>query len=136
MARRRYTVELRFADLDIMGHVNNVAYLTYLQEVRLKLLFDLLGGTLGSVNVVVARNEIDYLRPITLGPEPLDVETWIDALGTSSFTIGARILDPSGEVAATARTVLVNLTSDGRASEPLPAGMRALLETARDGDSR
>lgn len=131
MGARSYPIEVRFADLDLMGHVNNVAYLTYLQESRLKLLYDLFGGTLGTVNVVVARNEIDYVRSLTLSPDPITIETWVEEIGRSSFTIGATIVDPGGDVVARGRTVLVNLVDGGAASAPLSDDMRTRLESAR-----
>jgi acyl-CoA thioester hydrolase len=50
--------------MDAFGHVNNVTYLVYLEEARVSL-FDQaeLGAMLGT-GVVVARNEIDYKRPL------------------------------------------------------------------------
>ena len=36
--RHRYVCPLRWADLDLLGHVNNVRYVDYLQEARLDLL--------------------------------------------------------------------------------------------------
>lgn len=129
MARLRFTVEQRFADLDLLGHVNNVAYVTYLQEVRLKLLSRLLGERLLTMNHVVVRNEIDYLLPLSLRPEPLPVDTWIERIGRSSYVIGCEVIDPEGRVAAKATTVLVHLGSDGSAA-PLPDEVRALLAEA------
>lgn len=131
MARVRFQVPQRFADLDLLGHVNNVAYLVYVQEIRLKLLSRLLGDRLFRMNHVVVRNEIDYLRELSLGSEPLEVDAWIERIGTSSYTIACEILDPAGEVAARAKTVLVRLGDDGSA-EPLSAEERDLLSAARE----
>ena len=126
MARVRFSVPQRFSDLDLLGHVNNVAFLVYVQEARLKLLSRLLGDRLFRMNHVVVRNEIDYLRELSLGPEPLAIDAWIDRIGASSYTIACEILDPSGEVAARAKTVLVRLGESG-AAEPLSAEERDLL---------
>lgn len=132
MARRRYPVEVRFADLDPMGHVNNVAYLVYFQETRLKLLYDALGGTLGDVNQVVVRNEVDYLKQMAFTLEPALVETWVSDIGRSSYTVEAEMRDAGGDLVARGRTVLVNLRADGSSSAPLTDGMRQSLELARD----
>lgn len=129
MARVRFSVPQRFSDLDLLGHVNNVAFLVYVQEARLKLLSRLLGDRLFRMNHVVVRNEIDYLRELSLGPEPLAIDAWIDRIGASSYTIACEILDPAGEVAARARTVLVRLGESG-AAEPLSAEERDLLAQA------
>ena len=129
MARMRFTVEQRFADLDVLGHVNNVAYVTYLQEVRLKLLARLLGDRLFRMNHVVVRNEVDYLLPLSLGTEPLAVDAWIERIGTSSYVIGCDVLSPEGRVAARAKTVLVHLDEVGAAA-PIADDSRALLMAA------
>lgn len=126
MARVRFSVPQRFSDLDLLGHVNNVAFLVYVQEARLKLLSRLLGDRLFRMNHVVVRNEIDYLRELSLGREPLAIDAWIDRIGASSYTIACEILDPAGEVAARAKTVLVRLGESG-AAEPLSAEERDLL---------
>jgi len=132
MARVRFQVPQRFADLDLLGHVNNVAYLVYVQEIRLKLLSRLLGDRLSRMNHVVVRNEIDYLRELSLGGEPLEVDAWIERIGTSSYTIACEILDPVGEIAARSKTVLVRLGDDGT-TEPLTDEERDLLAVAADG---
>ncbi len=126
MARVRFSVPQRFSDLDLLGHVNNVAFLVYVQEARLKLLSRLLGDRLFRMNHVVVRNEIDYLRELSLGLEPLTIDAWIDRIGASSYTIACEILDPAGEVAARAKTVLVRLGESGSA-EQLSAEERDLL---------
>ena len=129
MARMRFTVEQRFADLDLLGHVNNVAYVTYIQEVRLKLLSSLLGERLLTMNHVVVRNEIDYLLPLGFSPEPLPVDAWIERIGTSSYVIGCDVLSQSGQVAARAKTVLVHVTKEGAAA-PISDEARELLTVA------
>lgn len=131
MARVRFSVPQRFSDLDLLGHVNNVAFLVYVQECRLKLLSRLLGDRLFRMNHVVVRNEIDYLRELSLGVEALSIDTWIERIGTSSYTIACEILDPAGEVAARAKTVLVRLGETGTA-EPLTPEERELLAQALD----
>ena len=129
MARMRFTVEQRFADLDLLGHVNNVAYLTYLQEVRLKLLARLLGERLLTMSHVVVRNEVDYLLPLGFSPEPLPVDAWIERIGTSSYTIGSDVIGHDGRVAARGKTVLVHVGADGR-SAPISDEVRELLTAA------
>ena len=36
--RHRYACPIRWADLDLLGHVNNVRYVDYLQEARVDLM--------------------------------------------------------------------------------------------------
>lgn len=131
MSRLRTTLEQRYADLDTLGHVNNVAFLTYLQEGRLKLFVQLLRGSF-TPRYVVVRNEIDYVRTLNFSLEPLQMDLWIDTIGSSSFTIASEIFDADGQVAARAKSVLVHLNEDGTASQPLPDDVRVLLAHGLD----
>jgi acyl-CoA thioester hydrolase len=101
----RIPVRRRFTDLDPLGHVNNVAYFDYLQEARIGLLRDIGLVRAESFAQVVVKQEITHLRPLFLSSEPLIIETWIEALRNSSYTVRYRIIDDSGEVAAEAATV-------------------------------
>jgi acyl-CoA thioester hydrolase len=103
--------------MDAFGHVNNVTFLTYMQEARTAMLFggdaaeqipDLIKG------VVVARHEIDYRRPLEWRPEPIEVDVWTAIVKPSSFTLRYEIRDQlagggagAGAVLAEAMTVLV-----------------------------
>ena len=71
-------VPVRFMDIDALQHVNNARYLNFLEESRIAYSQELL-------NVLVARVEIDFLRPVLFG-EKLQVYTRISKLGTKSFT--------------------------------------------------
>lgn len=95
--------------MDAYGHVNNVRFLTLLEEARVALFFvaaSRQGITTLEGDVVVARHEIDYVAPLTFRPEPIPVSTWVERIGAASATIAYSIHD--GEtVYARARTVVV-----------------------------
>ena len=61
---------VRWDDIDAFGHVNNAKYLTYIQEARFQWSFYEVkaeGEKPTLLEMVVARNEIDYLVPIYEG---------------------------------------------------------------------
>jgi acyl-CoA thioester hydrolase len=67
-------VPMRWADMDAYRHVNNAAFLRYLQEARVDMLFvhaAQRGATELAAGVVVNRHEIDYLAPMRFRLEPL-----------------------------------------------------------------
>ena len=100
-------VPVRFSDLDVYRHVNNVTYLEYFQESRLRLFAGLArdAGT-DLPQVVVAQADIDYLRPMVLRPEPYTCWSDVVATGRTSMTVDAEIAD--GDTAlARARVVVV-----------------------------
>ena len=134
MSRHRYELHVRFSDVDIYRHVNNVKYFEYYQEARLALLGSLgrLDGDVGpDFSVVVARVGVEYKRPILFRPEPYVVETWVRRVGTSSYTLGSEIKD--GEtVLSSAEVVAVRFDRDHQRARPLSEEERALLLTAAE----
>ncbi|MDI6911636.1 thioesterase family protein [Nocardioides sp.] len=98
-------VQVRFSDVDVYGHVNNVKYFEYLQETRIRLTADLWRG-LEPISLVVAQTDVDYRVPILFRPEAYDAWSWTSRVGQRSATIESLILD--GEtVLARARVAIV-----------------------------
>ena len=80
MSRHTYECHVRFSDVDVYGHVNNVKYFEYFQEARIAFILSLAGGLFdadSSNRQVVARIDVDYKRPILFRAEPYAVETWV-----------------------------------------------------------
>ncbi|MEU5399194.1 thioesterase family protein [Streptomyces sp. NPDC005963] len=100
MARHIYRCPLRWSDMDAFGHVNNVVFLRYLEEARIDFMFRLAPGD-GSPSFsggsVVARHEIDYIRPLVHRHEPVIVESWVTRIGAASLTITYEIKDDASE---------------------------------------
>jgi acyl-CoA thioester hydrolase len=116
----RYPLAVRWSDLDSYGHVNNVKYYDYVQEARISLVNSTVGWEPEAV-WMVARQDLEYLKPIDFRIEPYEVGTVVAAIGHRSFTLAAAIRDPAARtVYATARTVVVG-------ESPLSAGQRTAL---------
>lgn len=100
-------IQVRYADLDTMGHVNNSVYLSYFEYARVHYFNELLG--LGwdwkKIGVLVARNEINYLKPVLLNDVP-HVEIVLDSIGTKSFSLAYEIR-VNGELTTTGKSVMV-----------------------------
>ena len=129
MSRHHYDCFVRFSDVDVYGHVNNVKYFEFYQEARLAFLMSL-GRAEGEqgFSLVVARLDVDYKRPILFRPEPFSVETWVTRVGTSSFGIASEIRD-GDTVLSRAQAAMVTFDLETQRSRPLTAGERARLET-------
>ncbi|MFB4195106.1 acyl-CoA thioesterase [Streptomyces carpaticus] len=107
--RHVYECPLRWSDMDSFGHVNNVIFLRYLEEARIDFMFRLArqadsGAFTGGS--VVARHEIDYLRPLVHRHAPVSVELWVAKLGGASVTVAYEIKDTE-QVYVRASTVVV-----------------------------
>lgn len=102
-----WKIPVRFSDVDVYGHVNNVEYLTYLQEARISMMADLAHRAGGAYNVVVAQTDIDYRRPLVLSGHEYSAWTRLERLGTKSVTLTTDILDSEGVLHARGVVVMV-----------------------------
>jgi acyl-CoA thioester hydrolase len=134
MARHIFRCPLRWADMDAFGHVNNVAFLRYLEEARIDFMFRLAPGE-GSASFtggsVVARHEIDYLRPLVHRHEPVTIETWVTGLTAASMTLKYEVKD-DGTLYARASTVVVPYNLAKQQPRRITAEEKAFLEQYRD----
>jgi acyl-CoA thioester hydrolase len=118
----RTDVQMRFADTDALGHINNATFATYAELARLEFLSKL-GGSVRSL--ILASIYLDFRRQVQLG-ETVHVESWIEKLGNSSFTI-AQTIFANGEKAADVKSVVVHFDYSAQKSQPLSADMRNAL---------
>jgi acyl-CoA thioester hydrolase len=135
VTRHVYECHVRFSDVDVYGHVNNVKYFEYFQEARIAFLMSLGDpmldhGAHTTMRQVVARIDVDYKRPILFRPEPYAVETWVTRIGTSSYDLACRIADADGTVYSKAEARLVAFDVSTQRSRPLRDTERSQLETA------
>ena len=123
--RFRFPLEVRFRDLDALGHVNNAAYLTYLESARLAYWLQVTGRSgLAALDMMLARAEVDYRSPVSLG-DPLEVGVRCASMRRSSFVLEFEIVNrATGLLLAEARKVLVHYDHQARQSKPLPPAIR------------
>ncbi len=91
----RVEVDVRFADTDAMGHVNNAVYLTYCETARLRYWTAVTGEPVaarnhGSESLILAEARITY-RAQAFHTDRVTVETRATRIGTSSFTLEHRL---------------------------------------------
>jgi acyl-CoA thioester hydrolase len=98
-------VAVRWSDEDGFGHVNNAAYLTYLEEGRDRL-FDAVFPD-SAYDFVLARIEIDYRVALTHRDAEVLVDVDVEEYGRSSVRTREVVRTRDGRVAAEARTVAV-----------------------------
>ena len=94
-------IQIRWRDLDALGHVNNAVYLSYFELARLAYIRALLGAnaefdrcTMLPVDFqfILAEVNIRYRSPATLGDE-LAAAIWVSQVGRKSFVFEYRITD-------------------------------------------
>jgi acyl-CoA thioester hydrolase len=86
-------LQLRFADLDILGHVNNSVYLTYFELARLHYFKQLLGDDWDwkTYGMVLVKNEIEYLHPVVITDQPIIYMT-TEEIGNKSFVLSYKLV--------------------------------------------
>ncbi len=134
MPRHVYECPLRWADMDSLGHVNNVVYVDYLQEARVDMLSihpSHTGARRLAEGVVVVRHEVEFLHPLVFRPRPIRIETWVQKVGAASFTLRYEIIDED-VVCCRASTVLAPFVFDEERPRRLTEPERATLESFRD----
>ena len=126
-ARHRYDCNVRFSDVDLYRHVNNVKYFEYMQEARIDLLrLEERPAGEPPFSVVVAAVDVEYDRPILLRPDPYPIESWVERVGASSFGLVSEVSD-GRHVLARARAVVVGFDPEASRAHPLPAWLRERL---------
>jgi acyl-CoA thioester hydrolase len=125
-----HPIDIRYGDLDPQGHVNNAAYLTYMEQARMKYyerlgLFD--GGDFLKLGVILAEATCTYKVPILYGAS-IHVGVRTARLGNKSFEMEYVIEDQaSGEEHAAGKTIMVTYDYRVRQSIPIPEAWRTTL---------
>ena len=116
-------IEVRFADVDGMAHVNNAVFATYFEEARATFAREAMGlATVDDFDYLVARIEIDYRRPLLYG-QALRAALRVAGVGASSFTFEYKLL-ADGDVIAEGKTVQVFYDYATGNKKPMPAAFR------------
>jgi acyl-CoA thioester hydrolase len=120
-----HQVDVRWRDVDALGHVNHAVFLTYLEEGR----DAFFAQTLASDPIyVVVRLEVDLRAEVRYPDRRVTVRIEVERLGTTSLTTRETIITPANEVVAEARVVTVRWDSGQRKPVPFSEAERAQLE--------
>ncbi|MCC2334616.1 acyl-CoA thioesterase [Cellulomonas wangsupingiae] len=151
MARLEVPVQLRWSDMDAYAHVNNVEMLRLLEEARIEVFWrhpESLDGVVPDgaratavldagpgalTSTLVARQEIQYLRPLPYRRAPVVIELWLGHLGGASIDVCYEVRDAptsveGSQVYARATTTIVLVDSATGAPRRLTPEERAVWE--------
>ncbi len=123
-AGRGHSVQMRWRDIDPLGHVNHNVALTYLEEGRDAFLLE---RGITRDNYVVGRCSVSFLGEILPEFGTVTVECAVNALGRSSVTTAERVLDPGGNALVEAEFGLVLWDPDRHGTRPISDDERAAL---------
>ena len=131
MVRASFKVSypIRFRDLDVLGHVNNAVYFTYMEMARIEYYRYLTGKkSLEAFDLILAHISCDYLKPLTLR-DTVEISVWPTEIGNTSFTLEYEIRRKgSRKPAAKGRSVMVMYDYEKNVKKPIPDHLRRVLE--------
>ena len=119
----RTDIQVRFADTDALGHLNNTAYSLYAEHARLEFFSDLGAEVVG---LILARIALDFRRQVRFR-EAVYVLTRVERVGNSSVTLAQEVC-AGGELAAEISSVVVLFDYEAGRSKKIPEELRGRLE--------
>ncbi len=116
-----YPLQLRFNDIDSLGHVNNSVYFTFYDLGKSRYFESVKKQSIDwrKADVVIANVNADFLSPI-YSHEQIAVETCCTEIGNRSFKLMQRIINTTtGEVKGICRTIMVGFDVEAGVSAPI-----------------
>ena len=125
----RLPIQIRFSDVDVVGHVNNIVYMAYYDTGKAAFMGDLMGRkvTWKDVDTVVANIDCAFISPIFYG-EQIEVLTTCSGIHDKSFRLLQMLREKdTGEVKSVCETVMVSFDPKTQKSAPLNPEWREKL---------
>jgi len=121
-------IQVRFSDVDMMGHVNNAVYLNYFETARMYYFNQLLGRDWDwtSNGIILLRNEVDYVKSVLLQHAPT-IKISVEKIGGKSFVLSYE-LKVDDVVYTRGKSTMVCFNYKQHASVQIPAVLRSKLE--------
>ena len=125
-----YPLHSRWADNDIYGHINNVAYYAFFDSVVNRFLIEE-GGMRPGVDTVVGyvvSSSADYFSPLAY-PQGLELGLRVTRLGDKSVTWEIGVFAQGASVSSvTGRFTHAFVDREANRSASIPLGIRAAIE--------
>lgn len=129
---KEYSIQIRFADIDVMGHVNNANYLHYFETARLHFFNDDLPEWDWKNNgILLAKNEVEYIYPVAIR-DKISVQIYCSRIGDKSFDLKYHVVDKQGKIYTEGKSIIVCYDYVQQKSIPIPA---KILEVLRAHDA-
>jgi acyl-CoA thioester hydrolase len=129
--RHHTAIQVRWSDMDALGHVNNARFLTYCEQARIDYFIglQLWTGDQNKTGLIVAKVVLDYKLPLHFGDD-VHVFTRCTRLGNRSLEteqLIARLHDEKLEIAALATVIGVVYDYRHNQSTPIPDDWRTRI---------
>ena len=128
--RHYVPIQIRFNDIDRLGHVNNNAYFAYYDLGKERYIIDVLhvDYATGHVLPVIANVNADFYEPMFYGDD-LMLQTCVSRIGHKSFTLQQRIVNrATGRTTCHCQCIMVFMDIETQKSTEIPAEFRHAIE--------
>lgn len=117
-----HPIQIRFNDIDALGHINNNVYLSYFDLGKITYFENLKSSYVSWTDgiIVVARLEVDFIQPVFY-KETIAVDTKIVKVGTKSAVFLQQIRNTlTNEVKCRCTSVVVAYNPKAMSGMPIP----------------
>lgn len=121
-------IQIRFNDVDQMGHVNNAVIMEYL-DLGKDAFFSGRGlsPTKSDFTVMVVHYDVDFRKQIHYHDQ-IEVTTEVEKIGNKSITVLQRVVNTeTGDICVECRTVMAGYRRSTSSSEVIPSEVRQWL---------
>lgn len=127
-------IQVRYADIDVLGHVNNSVYFSYFEMARVHYFGQVLGKDWDwdSNGVILVKNWAEYIVPVLLTDQPLIYIT-VEQIGTKSFELSYE-LKVNDVVYTRGGSTMVAFDAKTSKTIEIPEEMRGFLESLKRND--
>jgi acyl-CoA thioester hydrolase len=122
------TENLRFADVDANGHVNNGSFIELLENARVSYLRIVVRSGLPPFRLVIGRIEADFKRQM-FHPGTATACARIIEAHDRKCVIGQALFDGEGHCTAQQKVIMVSLNEETHRSTPFDPAVRSALDT-------
>ncbi|SMC90143.1 acyl-CoA thioesterase [Pedobacter africanus] len=115
-------IETRFTDFDMMGHVNNAVYFTYMEIARAKYWNHAIQWDWKKTGVVIAQATLDYILPVFI-EDKISMYVRTSRIGKSSFDLEyllVKLVNGQEQVCNKGKTTCVAFDYASRSPFPIP----------------
>lgn len=122
-------IQIRFNDIDAMGHINNNIYLSYFDLGKNTYFETVKGSGLSWIEgaIVIAHIEMDFFKPVFY-QRKVAVDSKIVKVGEKSGVFFQQIRDmESNDIKCTCKSVFVYYDAEAGKSVPIPASWREAI---------
>ena len=127
-------IQVRYVDLDVLGHVNNSVYFSYFEMARVQYFGQVLSKDWDweTNGVILVKNWAEYFKPVLLADQP-EITLYVDKIGSKSFDLSYE-LKVNDVLCTTGGSTMVAFDAKSAKTIEIPGEMRKFLEQLKRND--